>query len=445
MTKDQQVHADQVQAVALGNAEADDGITDSWKRSAATYHVDPASNEAPRVLTAGEVKDRRGPLENLIVNAREEIDGLYRLVGGAGYVVLLCDANGAAIDHRGNPAHADEFKYWGTWLGGIWAENAEGTNGIGTAITERRPVTVHRSQHFRSRHIDLSCSGAPIFADGGELLGVIDVSAIDPMLSEHAHALTGVLTEKTALAIEERLFREAFRDSWVLAIVPADQPGDRWLLAVDSDHRVLGADRAARSGLRLSESELRTGASLWRYFQRDPTVFAGDDCADLARRLVPIGQSEGWFALVTPPLRAAAFRVNGAGLLHTRPRQTLFGAPHTGAQMPESGGLSASALRRVRAYVESNLDRSIDVAKLAEVAGLSVFHFSRSFKDSTGMTPHAFVVARRIERARKLLAETGLPLAEIAAKTGFSDQGHLARQFRKINGTTPRAYRASVQ
>src|SRR5260370_6711875 len=118
---------------------------------------------------------------------------------------------------------ASEFEYWGTWLGGVWAEEIEGTNGIGTCIAEERPVTVHRTQHFRSRHMNLSCSGAPIFGVDGRLLAVLDISAIDPQLSERAHALTGALTVNSARAIEERFFREHFRHHLLLAIPPPAQ------------------------------------------------------------------------------------------------------------------------------------------------------------------------------------------------------------------------------
>jgi len=64
-----------------------------------------------------------------------------RSCGSRGYVVLLCNRDGVAIHHRGDPARADEFKQWGIWLGGVWSEQIEGTNGIGTCIAEQRPVS----------------------------------------------------------------------------------------------------------------------------------------------------------------------------------------------------------------------------------------------------------------------------------------------------------------
>ena len=170
-------HAERVYAVAPDTEE----LSSSWQRS--TNSVDPVDSRAPRILTAGELKDLREPLGNLISTAQEELDHLYKVVREAGYTILFCDSAGVVIEHRGEATEASEFQYWGTWLGGVWAEEIEGTNGIGTCIAEERPVTVHRTQHFRSRHMNLSCSGAPIFGADARLLAVMDVSAIDPQRS----------------------------------------------------------------------------------------------------------------------------------------------------------------------------------------------------------------------------------------------------------------------
>jgi hypothetical protein len=80
----------------------------------------------------------------LIVDARSELDRLFSVVRRAHYAVLLCDHHSVVIEHRGDEALSDQFKFWGQWLGGVWSEEVEGTNGIGTCIAEKRPVTVHQ-------------------------------------------------------------------------------------------------------------------------------------------------------------------------------------------------------------------------------------------------------------------------------------------------------------
>jgi transcriptional regulator of acetoin/glycerol metabolism/AraC-like DNA-binding protein len=440
-------HAEDVYSVAQGNPPpiGIEQVSASWRRSATEHGVDPLNSEAPRILLPNELKDFREPLDELIFSAQEEIDRLYRVVREAGYTVLLCDTAGVAVEHRGDDADASRFRYWGTWLGGVWSEAIEGTNGIGTCIAEERPVTVHRSQHFRSRHIDLSCSAAPVFGVDGKLMAVLDVSAIDPQLSERAHALTGALTATAARAIASRLFRERFRRDWIVAVSPLEDGEPGMLLAVDGNQRIVGANRAARTSLLLDDQKLRTGISLWGFFERDLGLFRRKDIADVETRLTIAGSSETWPTLVTPPENTLdARRSRTSAALHTRPRLNVLASLRQRAPAAQArGGLPPGAMRRVREYVDAHLGESMDLAELASIAGLSVFHFARQFKQSAGVTPHSYLVQRRVERAQDLLARTDLALSEIAVAAGFSDQSHLARHFRQMLGTTPREFRWS--
>jgi transcriptional regulator of acetoin/glycerol metabolism/AraC-like DNA-binding protein len=440
-------HAEHVFSVAEGAAPlpAVEAVSNSWQRSATKYGVDPVGNKAPRILTSGELKDFREPLDELVFSAQEDIDQLYAVVREAGYVVLFCDNSGVAVDHRGENTRACAFEYWGTWLGGVWSEEMEGTNGIGTCIVEERPITVHRSQHFRSRHMNLSCSGAPVFSIDGRLTAVLDVSAIDPDLSERAHALTSALTIRSARAIEERFFREQFRREWIVAVSPPEGGARGMLLAIDGNQHIVGANRVARKSLLLDDRGLRTGVSLWTIFERDLDLFRRRDRSDISTRLVLAGSTDSRPALVTPPDQTISVSSNPANIkLHTRPRLDLIDSLLKLTPAPQThGGLTVGALRRVREYVQLHLDESIGLSTLAAVAGLSMHHFAREFKQSAGVTPHHYLIQKRIERAQQKLAQTDLSLAEIAYAVGFSDQGHLARHFRGLLGTTPREFRRS--
>jgi len=433
-------HFDAMEAGALGGKSPLASVSSSWHRSANLYGIDQSSRRAPSILTAPELTEHREPLSRLVHLAREEIDGLYKLVRDSGYAVLVCDSDGVAIDCRGEERWADEFKHWGIWLGGVWSEDIEGTNGIGTCIQERRPVTVHLSEHFRSRHTGLSCSGAPVFNSDGSLLAVVDVSAMEPSLSQSAHGLTGPLTIAAARSIEERLFRDEFRRSSIAALSHKD--GRAMLLAFDDDFRIVGADRRARRLLNLDPSHLREGPSLWRYFERNATAFRANGGADFALTLSSARRDESLLALVTPPHNAAS-----CGLTlhtHTRPRLDLLATlGKEDLAPPVRGGLSGVTIRKIRGFIDAHLGEPIDVAALARIAGLSVFHFSRQFRLSTGLTPHRYVMQRRLDGARVLLETTQLPLSEIAAATGFADQGHLTRRFRQRDGTTPHQHRQS--
>src|SRR5699024_9096308 len=97
---------------------------------------------------------------------------------GSGYALLLTNASGVILCHHADHMLEQHFRAAGLWDGADWSENRLGTNGIGTALIERRPVTVHCGDHFATRNIGLSCSAAPIHAPGGRILGVLDASSV---------------------------------------------------------------------------------------------------------------------------------------------------------------------------------------------------------------------------------------------------------------------------
>jgi len=216
-------------------------------------------------------------------------------------------------------------------------------------------------------------------------------------------------------------------------------------LAVDGNQRIVGANRVARRSLLLDDRGLQAGISLWTIFERDLDLFRRKDRTDICKRLLVAGSNDSRPALVTPPQQIVGASNNPTDInLHTRPRldsiDTLLKLP------PAShahGGLPAGTMRRVREYVDVHLSESINLAMLAAVAGLSMHHFAREFKQSFGVTPHHYLTQKRVERAQEMLAQTDLSLSEIAYATGFSDQSHLARHFRHMLGTTPREFRWS--
>jgi AraC-like DNA-binding protein len=97
------------------------------------------------------------------------------------------------------------------------------------------------------------------------------------------------------------------------------------------------------------------------------------------------------------------------------------------------------AVRRAREFLDANYDRSISLKDLASVAHLSPFYFHRIFCRETGMPPHAYQIQVRLLRAKKLL-RSGRPPAEVASATGFADQSHFNRHFKRLMGVTPARY-----
>jgi AraC-like DNA-binding protein len=117
----------------------------------------------------------------------------------------------------------------------------------------------------------------------------------------------------------------------------------------------------------------------------------------------------------------------------------LFGE----ANAAPKGGITGRQLRLVADHVDAQIDCDISVAKLAQLVGLSEAHFARAFKESTGQSPHKFVIERRLERGKRLLADTQDSIAQIALDCGFADQAHFARSFSQHYGSSPSALRKS--
>lgn len=107
---------------------------------------------------------------------------------------------------------------------------------------------------------------------------------------------------------------------------------------------------------------------------------------------------------------------------------------------PIKGGLAPHLCRRVADHIEAGLDQTLRLKDLAAVAGMSAFHFQRSFRASHGVSPQGWILRRRVERARTLLRGEA-PIAQVAVACGFSSQSHLTRAFHSATGITPAAYR----
>ena len=140
-------------------------------------------------------------------------------------------------------------------------------------------------------------------------------------------------------------------------------------------------------------------------------------------------------------------------LTHPSPASSIapwpFSNPAQAARLVQRGrthgGLAPYVLQRVREFVDRHIEESISIEVLAGIAGLSMYHFARAFKHTEGITPHAYLLRRRVHYVQNLLVETDLPLSEIARAAGFADQSHCTRRFREHIGMTPGEYRWSTR
>jgi AraC family transcriptional regulator len=117
-----------------------------------------------------------------------------------------------------------------------------------------------------------------------------------------------------------------------------------------------------------------------------------------------------------------------------------YAAEQGGRSVPR-GGLPAHKLHKVTEAMAGQLHRPFSLARLAALAGLSEFHFSRAFKQSTGYAPSRYFIRMRMEHARRLLRETGMSVIEVGLAVGYASPSHFAQVFRAESGVAPSAYR----
>ncbi|MQW86777.1 helix-turn-helix domain-containing protein [Sinorhizobium saheli] len=249
------------------SAAASSPVAASWRRCMTVHGLAPEEARLPWRLSESELRQARERSGALIAEATGELDRLFAMVGKAGYCLLLTDENGVALERRGAGGDDADFRGVGLWSGTVWSEASVGTNGIGTAIVDERPVVIHRDQHFLSSNIGLSCTTAPIRGETGRLAAAIDISTCREDASEAVLSILSQAVRDAAARIEANLFRRAFAGARIV-LVPVDRAGPA-LLAVDRDDLVLGATRAARQWLGLDDKRIAAGIPASDLLQED--------------------------------------------------------------------------------------------------------------------------------------------------------------------------------
>ena len=253
MVTEQTKHIENIYSVLSGNRAKDgtlpdDRIVESWLRSVQQYHIDPGKPARPQILTQSELKDHQQPLDKFLRIAKAGLESLYQQLSCLNYVVVMTDANGVNIDFLSNKDFSKELKETGVYLGSVWTEEAEGTNGVGTCLALHSPLIVHRDEHFKARHINLSCTVSPIFSPSGQLIAVLDASTTTPHQHKESQFLVLQLAKQTAKLIENAYFVDYFKNKYILKICDCLEfchVVTENLVALDGDGTILAADKRA--------------------------------------------------------------------------------------------------------------------------------------------------------------------------------------------------------
>ena len=219
-------------------------ITASWIRCLNDYQLDPDSDDDPEVVGHAELQQRQERLADLRAVAEVEMSNLYQQLAGSGYAIMLTDHDGVLLSFFGDPGFTHAASRSGLMQGAVWSERVQGTNGMGTCLVERRPISVHQEEHYLSRNIGLSCAAAPIFHHTGELAAVLDASGESGLAQQHTLALVSASVQM----IENRVFLHQFRNEYIVRF--HNRPEfvgtlSEGAIAVSVGGRVLAATRRA--------------------------------------------------------------------------------------------------------------------------------------------------------------------------------------------------------
>ena len=248
----QNQHVERVRGAIEGRlpAPADSArLVSSWQRSFEQYRLDPGAVIGPRVLTSAELRDVQGKEEAFLRASGQCLTRLHDMIRVADYCVMLTDAHGVTIDYRIDRERRSDFKHAGLYIGSCWSEREEGTCGVANVLTDLAPITVHKTDHFRAAFTTLTCSAAPIFAPTGDMIGVLDASAVRSPDNRDSQRLVFQLVRQSAGLIEDGYFLNQTTQHWMLfghASRNFVEAQPEVLIAFDESGNLVAANRKAR-------------------------------------------------------------------------------------------------------------------------------------------------------------------------------------------------------
>jgi len=178
-------------------------IAHSWQRCR-NFKVDPFGQQ-DHDINGSELKDVLHASQHLIKIARPFIHNLYGFVKGSGFQVVLADNDGLIVEAIGDPEIIKKTKQVQLCPGGLWSESVKGTNAIGTAILEKKPIQIFAREHFCQPHHYLTCSASPIFDPEGQMIGVLDITG--DYKAFNPHTLSLVVAAVSAIENQLRLHK----------------------------------------------------------------------------------------------------------------------------------------------------------------------------------------------------------------------------------------------
>lgn len=424
-------HVRRVHSVVGSRMGSDDGstvnrITRSWIRCLNEYRLDPGACNEPEVVAPAELQERQERIADIQAVAKVEMANLYQQLAGSGYAIMLTDREGVLLNYFGDPAFTHAASRTGLMQGAVWSERVQGTNGMGTCLVERRPITVHQNEHYLSRNTGLSCAAAPIFDHQGELVGVLDASGESRLAQQHTLALVSMSVQM----IENRVFLHQFRGDFILRF--HNRPEfvgtlSEGAIALSATGTVLAASRAALSQLGYNSPADIVGRDICELFN---LTFSGliDSSVRRAFHPVPIFEVRSnarFFAVMYQPVTGTAAR---------RPQRGAapLPAPQTASAL-DALQFGDPAMTANVAIAKKVMERNVAFVLLGET-GTGKERFARAIHESGSRADKPFV-AINCASIPEALVESELFGYRAGAFTGASKDGQRGKLLQANGGT----------
>lgn len=429
-------HAEQVVSVVQGvklRPSIETRIARSWLRCVEHHGLDPAQSHRTQVLEPIHLRERKERLDDFLEIAEIETNSLYRRIAGSGFAVILTDSDGVIVSWTGDASLSRPFKQSGLSLGALWDEKNEGTNGIGTALIERKALTVHCDEHFRSSHTKLTCSAAPIFDHRGQLLAVLDISSVSSPDSKQSQLHTLALAALSARLIEHCCFLKAFREHWVLRFHRRSEfmvQGEEGLLAFDEDGRILAANQSALEQLLRSRDQV-VGQRVDALFAAGMDAFLGH-ARCRPETLWPIRDESGnrYFSLLHQAERRQSGNPTGSATIEIKSPSLPLPAPAWSLEAVSGKDLrmahNARCARRV-------MNKRVNILLTGET-GTGKEVFTKAIHDASARAGKPFVAVNCAAIPENLI-ESELFGYKYGAFTGARHEGRRGKILQASGGT----------
>ncbi len=402
-------------------------VRSSWSRCVDNYALDPDEKKRPNSVENADLQARRERLGVLLDIARIEMEALGKLIRHSEYSIVLTDRDGVILNCLGDSGFSVTARRCGLREGVMWSEQEMGTNGMGTCLTARRPVVIHRTDHFLAQNTQLTCSAAPIFDMRGELLAALDISGASANFQSHTLALVDMAAQN----VENRTLLAACKDFHLVRFHNCPEfvstPGEG-VLAFDDQGLIKGANRAALKLLGERDHESVCGQPVDRILDTSLAVLMrlAEQRGYLAEPLSPRAASRRWFASVharVQPRRAA---------------EVAAGAVHTGRAPVTRGSLEClysadPAMRQNVEVLRRVIDRDISVLLLGET-GTGKGYCARAIHNASNRADKPFVTVN-CAAIPETLIESELFGHKPGAFTGATREGGMGRILQANGGT----------